>query len=128
MSQSESRLDSIGSTSLVNNAGIEPYFALNEMDGAQRSPPTDFRDPLMQSRLGGTYVCTKHVLPIMKQQHSGHIINVYGALARQRHGRLRCISVAGRAPMLHKLRREPSARCERLRGRAGPGELSDRRG
>ena len=35
----------------------------------------------MQSRLGGTYVCTKHVLPIMKQQHSGHIINVYGALA-----------------------------------------------
>lgn len=66
---------------LVNNAGIEPYFALNEMDGAQRSPPTDFRDPLMQSRLGGTYVCTKHVLPIMKQQHSTHIINVYGALA-----------------------------------------------
>lgn len=66
---------------LVNNAGIEPYFALNEMDGAQRSPTTDFRDPLMQSRLGGTYVCTKHVLPIMKQQHSGHIINVYGALA-----------------------------------------------
>jgi NAD(P)-dependent dehydrogenase (short-subunit alcohol dehydrogenase family) len=35
----------------------------------------------VQSRLGGTYVCTKHVLPIMKQQHSGHIINVYGALA-----------------------------------------------
>ncbi len=66
---------------LVNNAGIEPYYALNEMDEAPPSPTTEFRDPIMKSRLGGTYVCTKHVLPIMKQQHSGHIINVYGAVA-----------------------------------------------
>ena len=65
---------------LVNNTGIEPYFALNEMDGALPSPTADFRDPIMKSRLGGTYFCTKHVLPIMKQQHSGHIINVYRAL------------------------------------------------
>jgi len=55
---------------LLNNAGIEPYFALNEMAGALPSPTADFRDAIIKSRLGGTYVCTKHVLPIMKQQHS----------------------------------------------------------
>jgi NAD(P)-dependent dehydrogenase (short-subunit alcohol dehydrogenase family) len=113
---------------LVNNAGIEPYFALNEMDGAQRSPPTDFRDPLMQSRLGGTYVCTKHVLPIMKQQHSGHIINVYGALAGSGTDGYAASASRDALQCFTSYVRKPSARCERLRGRAGPGELSDRRG
>ena len=66
---------------LVNNAGIVPYFALNETDSVENAPTADLSDPIIQSRLGGTYVCTKHVLPIMKQQRSGHIINVYGAMA-----------------------------------------------
>ena len=65
---------------LVNNAGIVPYFASNETDGVENAPTADLSDPIIQSRLGGTYVCTKHVLPIMKQQRSGHIINVYGAV------------------------------------------------
>jgi NAD(P)-dependent dehydrogenase (short-subunit alcohol dehydrogenase family) len=66
---------------LVNNAGIVPYFPGNEMDSLDHASIANLGDPIMQSRLGGTYICTKYVLPIMKQQRSGHIINVYGTLA-----------------------------------------------
>ena len=113
---------------LVNNAGIEPYFALNEMDGALRSPTTDLRDPIMKSRLGGTYVCTKHVLPIMKQQHSGHIINVYGAVAGNATDGYAASASRDALQCFTSYVANQVRECERLRGRAGPGELSDCRG
>jgi len=64
---------------LVNNAAIVPHFAW----GIPRWPrirdmEKDFWDRVIQTNLGGTFLCTKHVLPHMEEQRSGHIINLYG--------------------------------------------------
>jgi NAD(P)-dependent dehydrogenase (short-subunit alcohol dehydrogenase family) len=61
---------------LVNDAGIAPHFAV----GAPRWPrvrdlPLDFFQKVMATNLGGTFLCTKHVLPYMESLCSGHIIN-----------------------------------------------------
>lgn len=64
---------------LVNNAAIVPHFAwgiprwpaIRDMDKA-------FWDRVIQTNLGGTFLCTKHVLPHMESKRSGHIINLYG--------------------------------------------------
>ena len=64
---------------LINNAAIVPHFAwgiprwprIAEMD-------KDFWDRVIQTNLGGTFLCTKHVLPHMEAKKSGHIINLYG--------------------------------------------------
>ncbi|HWP60278.1 MAG TPA: SDR family oxidoreductase [Candidatus Acidoferrales bacterium] len=64
---------------LINNAAIVPHFAwgiprwprIAEMD-------KDFWDRVVQTNLGGTFLCTKHVLPHMERRRSGHIINMYG--------------------------------------------------
>ena len=64
---------------LVNNAAIVPHFAwgiprwprISEMD-------KDFWDRVIQTNLGGTFLCTKHVLPHMEGRRSGHVINLYG--------------------------------------------------
>jgi 3-oxoacyl-[acyl-carrier protein] reductase len=64
---------------LVNNAAIVPHFAW----GIPRWPRIrdmgkDFWDRVIQTNLGGTFLCTKHVLPHMEARRSGHIINLYG--------------------------------------------------
>ncbi len=64
---------------LVNNAAIVPHFAW----GIQRWPrirdmDKGFWDRVIQTNLGGTFLCTKQVLPYMEMQRSGHIINLYG--------------------------------------------------
>ncbi|MGH7846116.1 MAG: SDR family NAD(P)-dependent oxidoreductase, partial [Candidatus Binatia bacterium] len=64
---------------LVNNAAIVPHFAW----GIPRWPrirdmEKNFWDRVMQTNLGGTFLCTKHVLPHMEDRKSGHIINLYG--------------------------------------------------
>ena len=64
---------------LVNNAAIVPHFAW----GIPRWPrirdmDKDFWDRVIQTNLGGTFLCTKHVLPHMEAKGSGHIINLYG--------------------------------------------------
>jgi len=64
---------------LVNNAAIVPHFAwgiprwprIADMDKA-------FWERVIQTNLGGTFLCTKHVLPHMEERRSGHIINLYG--------------------------------------------------
>ena len=64
---------------LVNNAAIVPHFAwgiprwprIRDMDKA-------FWDRVIQTNLGGTFLCTKHVLPHMESKRSGHVINLYG--------------------------------------------------
>jgi glucose 1-dehydrogenase len=64
---------------LVNNAAIVPHFAwgiprwprIRDMDRA-------FWDRIIQTNLGGTFLCTKHVLSHMEERKSGHIINLYG--------------------------------------------------
>ena len=64
---------------LVNDAVIVPHFAW----GIPRWPrirdmEKDFWDRVIQTNLGGTFLCTKHVLPYMEARRSGHIINLYG--------------------------------------------------
>jgi 3-oxoacyl-[acyl-carrier protein] reductase len=61
---------------LVNNAGIpthtmgvRPYT--RDMDKA-------FWDSVIDTNLGGTFLCTKHALPYMERQRSGHVVNVFG--------------------------------------------------
>jgi 3-oxoacyl-[acyl-carrier protein] reductase len=64
---------------LVNNAGIVTHFGW----GVPRWPMVrdmekNFWDKVMETNLGGTFLCTKHALPYMQERRSGHIINLYG--------------------------------------------------
>lgn len=72
---------------LVNDAGVVPHFNW----GIPRWPrirflEKDFWDRVIQTNLGGTFLCTKHVLPFMEAQRSGHIINLWGGGKAQNHG------------------------------------------
>lgn len=61
---------------LMNNGGIVPHFqwGLPHWDRV-RDMDYDFFDNVMRTNLGGTFLCTKHVLPYMEAQGGGHIIN-----------------------------------------------------
>jgi NAD(P)-dependent dehydrogenase (short-subunit alcohol dehydrogenase family) len=64
---------------LINDAAIVPHFAW----GIPRWPriqdmEKEFWDRVIQTNLGGTFLCTKHVARHMVERKSGHIINLYG--------------------------------------------------
>ncbi len=64
---------------LINDAAIVPHFAW----GIPRWPriqdmDKEFWDRVIQTNLGGTFLCTKHVARHMVERKSGHIINLYG--------------------------------------------------
>jgi NAD(P)-dependent dehydrogenase (short-subunit alcohol dehydrogenase family) len=64
---------------MMNNAAIVPHFAWN----IPRWPliadmPLEFWDRVVHTNLYGTFFGTKHVIPHMTKQKSGHIINLYG--------------------------------------------------
>ena len=69
---------------LINNAGIATHFGPSIP--APWMPPwphirdleKEFWDKVMDTNLGGTFLCTKHVLPQMEKQRSGHIVSLYG--------------------------------------------------
>ena len=64
---------------LVNNAGIVPHFQWGGPRWAKiRDLDKDFWEKVLGTNLGGTFLCTKHVLPYMENQRSGHILNLYG--------------------------------------------------
>ncbi len=72
---------------LVNDAGIVPHFNW----GIPRWPRVRFLektfwDNVIQTNLGGTFLCTKYVTPFMEKQRSGHIINLWGGGKAQNHG------------------------------------------
>lgn len=65
---------------LVNDAAIVPHFQwgnnprwprVRDMQKAQWNR-------VMDTNLGGTFLCTKYVLPQMEQQRSGHVLNLFG--------------------------------------------------
>jgi NAD(P)-dependent dehydrogenase (short-subunit alcohol dehydrogenase family) len=64
---------------LVNNAAIVTHFMWG-IPRWPRIPDMDkkFWDKVIQTNLGGTWLCTKHVLPYMERQHSGHVITLFG--------------------------------------------------
>lgn len=64
---------------LVNNAGIVPHFRW----GVPRWPhisdmPVEFWDRVIRTNLYGTFFCTKHAIPHLKNRNGGHIISLYG--------------------------------------------------
>lgn len=64
---------------LINDAGIVPHFNW----GVQRWPAVkdmdkEFWDRVIGVNINGAFLCTKHVLPQMEKQGSGHIINMHG--------------------------------------------------
>jgi len=64
---------------LVNNAAIVPHFNWGISRWAViRDMDKSFWDSVIQTNLGGTFLCTKHVLPYMEKHRSGHILNVHG--------------------------------------------------
>ncbi len=54
---------------LVNNAGISRHKPIEEMD-------IDTWDAVIQTNLTGVFLCSKAVVPIMKKQGRGKIINI----------------------------------------------------
>jgi 2-dehydro-3-deoxy-L-rhamnonate dehydrogenase (NAD+) len=55
---------------LINNAGIMgPYLPVMEY-------PEDIWDKVIAVHLKGTFLCCKGVLPIMKEQESGKVVNI----------------------------------------------------
>jgi 3-oxoacyl-[acyl-carrier protein] reductase len=72
---------------LINDAGIVPHFNW----GIPRWPrirflDKEFWDGVIQTNLGGTFLCTKHVVPFMEERRTGHIINLWGGGKPQNHG------------------------------------------
>jgi NAD(P)-dependent dehydrogenase (short-subunit alcohol dehydrogenase family) len=62
---------------LVNNAGIlGPYFTVDEY-------PEEIWDRVIAVNLKGTFLCCKAVLPIMKKQGSGNIVNVASVAGKE---------------------------------------------
>ncbi len=64
---------------VVNNAGIVPHFRW----GLPRWPnienmPEDFWDKVIRTNLYGTYLTTKHAIPLMRSKQRGHVINLFG--------------------------------------------------
>lgn len=57
-------------TILVNNAGI-----MGPVDETQNIDVKDW-DATMNINLRGMFLCSKHVIPIMKEQKSGNIVNI----------------------------------------------------
>ena len=51
--------------------GIPPWPRIRDLD-------LGFWDRVIQTNLGGTFLCTKHALPFMEAQRSGHIISTMG--------------------------------------------------
>lgn len=72
---------------LINNAGVVPHFNW----GIPRWPRVrfmekDFWDRVIQTNLGGTFLCTQFVVPFMEERRSGHIINLWGGGRVENHG------------------------------------------
>lgn len=72
---------------LINDAGIVPHFNW----GIPRWPRVrflskDFWDSVIQTNLGGTFLCTKYVVPFMEARRSGNIVNLWGGGRAENHG------------------------------------------
>jgi 2-dehydro-3-deoxy-L-rhamnonate dehydrogenase (NAD+) len=62
---------------LVNNAGIlGPYFPVEEY-------PEEIWDQVIAVNLKGTFLCCKAVLPVMRKQGSGRIINIASVAGKE---------------------------------------------
>lgn len=76
----EATIDRFGQVDiLVNNAGVVPHFRWGVPRWPQVSDmPQEFWDRVIRTNLYGTFLCSKHGIPFMREKNSGHIINLYG--------------------------------------------------
>lgn len=63
---------------LVNDAAVVTHFGWEPRWPRIADMDKSFWDRVIQTNLGGTFLCTKHVLPHMEARRSGHIINLHG--------------------------------------------------
>jgi 3-oxoacyl-[acyl-carrier protein] reductase len=64
---------------LVNNAAIVPHFSWGTpLWPFIKDMPEDFWGRVMDTNLGGTFLCTKHALPYLEARGGGHVLNLYG--------------------------------------------------
>jgi len=63
---------------LVNNAAVVTHFRWAPRWSSIRDMQRTFWDGVMDTNLGGTFLCTKYVLPHMQACRSGHIVNLHG--------------------------------------------------
>jgi 3-oxoacyl-[acyl-carrier protein] reductase len=64
---------------LVNNAAIVTHFQWGLPQWPRiRDMEKDFWERVIGTNLGGTFNCTKHVLPTMEAQRSGHVVSTMG--------------------------------------------------
>ncbi len=64
---------------LVNCAALVPHFSWGVPKWAAiRDMDKSFWDRVIETNLGGTFLCTKHVIPYMEKRRSGHIVNLFG--------------------------------------------------
>jgi 3-oxoacyl-[acyl-carrier protein] reductase len=64
---------------LVNNAAIVPHFTWGNPPWPRvRDQDKAFWDRVIDTNLGGAFLCSKHVLPFMEARGSGHIVNLHG--------------------------------------------------
>ena len=63
---------------LINDAAIVSHFGWAPRWARIRDMEKSFWDRVIDTNLGGTMLCTKHVLPYMEEQRSGHVVNLYG--------------------------------------------------
>lgn len=61
---------------LVNNAAIVTHFYWAPLWPRIRDMEKSFWDLVIDTNLGGTFLCCKHVLPYMEARRCGHIINL----------------------------------------------------
>ncbi len=72
---------------LINDAGIVPHFNWVIPRWPRiRFLSKDFWDSVIQTNLGGTFLCPKYVVPFMEERRSGNIVNLWGGGRPENHG------------------------------------------
>jgi NADP-dependent 3-hydroxy acid dehydrogenase YdfG len=86
---------------LINNAGIGSFHPVTDTN-------SDFWDQVMDVNVKGTFLLSKHSVPIMQKQYSGHIINIASDAAKRtfENGGLYCASKYAQDAFSSVLRKE----------------------
>lgn len=58
-----------GIDTLINNAGIGHFGAVEDLSAEDL-------DAMLSTNINGVFHCTREVVPVMKEQQSGHIVNI----------------------------------------------------
>jgi NADP-dependent 3-hydroxy acid dehydrogenase YdfG len=89
---------------LVNNAGIGVFKSVEQTT-------VDEWDMVMDINVKGTFICTKAVLPAMKQQNEGHIVMIASDVSKRTfaNGSLYCASKYAQDAFAAALRKEVRA-------------------